>query len=834
MEDKKNTAELIKSKISCFDLIDEFNIECVKTGDSYRCKSFTHNGSNPTSCQIWHDSWYCHSDKMSGDVISMYAYLKFNGDNSLAFKDLMYRLGIGSEQFQEAEYKQYVSDMQRIADNVEQYHKNLKPEHINYLHGRKIKDEYINSHKIGYDPTRGRIIIPVFKNDRPIYWCGRAYDKTSLDGPKYLKETLGSSSYLVNELYGYDTLKRNNKDVWVAEGVFDFASLDQEGKSVLSNATGMSNAHIETVIKIAKEDFKWVNVCYDNDTQGNKFSEKMMKNLFENLVPFKIIQIPKEYEGEPIKDISDAYCAGLKPDRLIENYSIEGVEYYMGQKYDEFEDAYEFINKNSPYMNRRFKNSVKTFIDLTFPNKEDKKILMQALNRAKTQDEIANEFIQSYPHRLWYSEKVGLMEYTGTHWQELSEVTLHHYLTVKFPKLKSSDEKQIFDKVKFKSVDKDNPTINDKECFNVANGTIYFDPTNKDQPYVFVNSHDPKDYCNYCRDFEYNPNADTQFIDDMLGRVFKDHPSGCENMIQRVKEHLGSLFFRENIEQKIAMYVGEGANGKSMISLMFESLLGEELYSATELQSFTKEFGLQNLIGKYLNCFHDVKSNTFDCEDILKNIASNDTININIKYKAPVSVRLRCNILIDANAVLKPKDKSDGFIRRFLDTTYRCYNVFTSDEKLIGTQSFDERDNVIHYFERDGRFRDSLLEHKDAILNYALEGYCSIVRNDKTFTPVPEDKYVYDELLSSRGPMYQFALEYDFWKVHKGAVTYEQLYLEYKSWCLENSSSGNMYSKNTFTSRIFKEFEKAGRKVERYKSMSSRGIRDVYCKKNKK
>lgn len=828
MEEKKRTADLIKSQISCFDLIGEFNIECAKIGDSYRCKSFTHNGSNPTSCQIWHDSWYCHSDKKSGDVISMYAYLKCGGDNSLAFKELMHKLGIGSEEFQESEYRQYIDDIQRIAANVEQYHKNLTQEHINYLHGRRVTDEFIESHKIGYDPSEGRIIIPIFENNRPVYWCGRAYDGKSFEGAKYKKPYIGDSSFIRNELYGYDTLKRDNKDLWVAEGVFDYISLDQEGKSVLCNATGMSNAHIDTVIKIAKEDFKWVNICYDNDDRGNQFTEKLMQKLFEALVPFKIVQIPKEYNGQPVKDISDAYCVFLNPDELIEKYSVEGVEFYLSQKYDEFEDAYEFINTNSPYMNRKFKKSCKTFIESTYADDEDKKILYRALNRAKNQDEIANEFIQSYPNRLWYSEKVGLMEYTGTHWTELSEVTLHHYITTNFPKLKGSEEKQIFDKIRYKSVDASNPTINDKECFCIENGTIYFDSENKEQPYTFVESHDPNDYVNYCRDFKYNPNADTQFIDDMLSRIFKDHPSGCENMIQRVKEHLGSLFFRENIEQKIAMYVGDGANGKSMISLMFESLLGEELYSATELQSFTKEFGLQNLIGKYLNCFHDVKSNTFDCEDILKNIASNDTVNINIKYKAPVSVRLRCNILIDANAVLKPKDKSDGFIRRFLDTTYRCYNVFTNDEKLIGTQSYDECDNVINYFEKDGRFRDNLLNHKDAILNYALEGYCAIVRNDKTFTPVPEDKYVYDELLASRGPMYNFALEYDFYKIHKGAVTYEQLYQDYKDWCVENSSSGNMYSKKTFTSRIYKEFEKAGRKIERYKNDNHRGLKDPY------
>ncbi len=30
------------------------------------------------------------------------------------------------------------------------------------------------------------------------------------------------------------------------------------------------------------------------------------------------------------------------------------------------------------------------------------------------------------------------------------------------------------------------------ECFNVNNGTIYFDKDNKEKPYYFVNKHDQK------------------------------------------------------------------------------------------------------------------------------------------------------------------------------------------------------------------------------------------------------------------------------------------------------------------------------------------------------
>ena len=46
MEKRAKSSELIKSKINCFDLLNEFNIETQRCSceDSYRCKSFTHEG----------------------------------------------------------------------------------------------------------------------------------------------------------------------------------------------------------------------------------------------------------------------------------------------------------------------------------------------------------------------------------------------------------------------------------------------------------------------------------------------------------------------------------------------------------------------------------------------------------------------------------------------------------------------------------------------------------------------------------------------------------------------------------------------------------------------
>ena len=663
MEKRAKSSELIKSKINCFDLLNEFNIETQRCSgdDSYRCKSFTHEGTNPTSCQVWQDSWYCHSSKKGGDVISMYAYLKYNGDNSKAFSDLLYRLNIGDDDYRKEEIDNYKTDMERLRLNVEQYHKNLKPEHRQYFHNRQIFDDFIDEYKCGYDPYSDRIIIPVWKDGQPIYWCARAFDssKISKDYPKYKKPTIGFSSYRENELYGYDTLDRGNDDLWIAEGVFDFASLWEEGESVLCNATGMSNKHIQTVMQVAK-DFKRLILCFDNDSSGTQFTHRMFKSCFEHNIQFTIVTIPTEYRKKPIKDISDAYCVGLKPSELLEKHSRDGMKEYLSQ-FDDYDSFYAYINPLAPYLNRKTKNHVIDYINecISF-NSRDRKDLIKMLDRSKTQNEIAADFIREYEYDLWHDVANGMYRFNGTHWQSVNEFIIRKSFERMYD-VRNNEEKSIIDKVKVQTTDENEPMPNQKECFNVANGTIYFDKNNPEEPYKFECNHNIKDYCDYCQEYDYNPKADDSKIKLFLHQIFANHPSGEENMVNRFKEYLGSLFNPTNIEGKAVMWIGDGSNGKSKLNEIIEKMLGDSLCCAIPVDALSREFRLQSLIGKWVNFFHDPKPDTSENENIMKNLCTNDKITTNVKNKEPVSFHPRASIFIDANECFHPKDKTDGW-----------------------------------------------------------------------------------------------------------------------------------------------------------------------------
>lgn len=825
MKNKKSrVAALIKEKINCFDLMQEFNLDATKQadGESYRTYSWTHEGSNPTSMQIWGDSWYCHSSKMSGDVISMYAWLKFKGDNAQAFKSLMHRLNIGTSDEQKEEYEKYVADMERLKKNVEQFHKNLEPKHRQYFYNRHISDKFIDAYKCGYDPYADRIIIPVWKSGNPIYYCARAFDdsKISKDYPKYKKPSLSFSSYRENEMYGEETLKRGNDTLWIAEGVFDFASLWEFGETVLCNATGMSNKHMLEVVRIA-QDYKCVYVCFDNDKSGEDFAHKMAELLFKYGIPFKFVIIPNEYNGKKIKDISDAYCAGLFPDQLKQKHSYDGVKTLL-KSHDTYDDLYEYIYPMAPYLKRKAKQSVKEFIEENYTG-EDKKDLLKMLKRGKTQQEYAHEFIKAYQYDLWYYKDLGMFyQFNGKYWEPIDEIILRQSFQ-KMSDLRATEERAVFEKIRIQSADRVGAKPNTKPCLNVNNGTIYFDTSNVAECWKFKKSHSKEDYCTYCLGFDYDPNAKNPDYDEFLHKIFVNHPSGEENMIMRYHEYLGSIFIEKNVESKAIMWVGDGSNGKTKLNEIVEHMLDESLWCSIPLYSMSKEFRLQELIGKRVNFIHDPKSDTYESESTFKAIIDNNSISTNVKNHQPVTFIPIASVFIDANDMFHPQDKSDGWLRRFFGTTHYLYNTFTTNENDV---------NNVNVFMADKNIMDKICTPTGLsyVLNRALEGYTRIVMNGMKYSTIPTDRNADNDLKGAGNHLYVFACEFDFYfAIDRNSPAYEhdeitstQLYELYSRWYPDKGYNMRfMLSKETFFKRIEKEFARAGRNIKKVRKSKS-------------
>ena len=205
----------IKQNINCIELAAELGIELHKNGGTYRCPSFVHEGHNPNSVMVSEDSWFSFSDGVGGDVTDMLAYAKYDGDKSMAFKDMCHRFNLA---FNDTEYKQNYREWNNA---ILQWHNDLTEEDIEYLHKRKIKDStinnlYIGSHVFKEKSPNGemvdvpRIIIPIFKNNSCVYYCAR--NRSEYDVVKYKKPYL-EEAFKENTLYGLDTLNRSGASI---------------------------------------------------------------------------------------------------------------------------------------------------------------------------------------------------------------------------------------------------------------------------------------------------------------------------------------------------------------------------------------------------------------------------------------------------------------------------------------------------------------------------------------------------------------------------------------------------------------------------------------------
>ena len=137
----------------------------------------------------------------------------------------------------------------------------------------------------------------------------------------------------------------------------------------------------------------------------------------------------------------------MLPETLIEKYSCDGVYKYLDQ-FDGYDELYEYLKPLTPYLNRAMKKKVAAYIDDKDKfDSDDKKELKKVLTRAKTQNEIARDFVRDREHPIWYSEALGLFDYTGAYWKQTNDYLIRKEFEDYYD-TRNSEEKAIVDKIK--------------------------------------------------------------------------------------------------------------------------------------------------------------------------------------------------------------------------------------------------------------------------------------------------------------------------------------------------------------------------------------------------
>lgn len=247
---------------------------------------------------------------------------------------------------------------------------------------------------------------------------------------------------------------------------------------------------------------------------------------------------------------------------------------------------------------------------------------------------------------------------------------------------------------------------------------------------------------------------------EFLDTVLPD--KSLQNTLQ---EWFGYCLLPTQKYQKMMLMVGEGANGKSVITDVLKQMIGAQNCSAMQLESLDKPHSTVSLVGKLVNFSSEFTRAINDSEGVLKMITGGDEVEINPKHRSPYSMPIYARMVITSNNPPKINDKSDGLWRRLIIIPF---------DIQIATDKQRNKDVLVA----------ELCQDLPGILNWAVHGLMRLFERDKftkTKASIIAEK---DYKLSSNN-----ALSFceDKLEVNQhGWVDKDDLYNKYRNWVSNN------------------------------------------------
>ena len=280
----------------------------------------------------------------------------------------------------------------------------------------------------------------------------------------------------------------------------------------------------------------------------------------------------------------------------------------------------------------------------------------------------------------------------------------------------------------------------------------------------------------------YNPLAANVTIHNSNDGTDWDYESWIESLsddkeVQDLLKMIPSCLLRPQVRfhKALLMVSASGNNGKGSLLEAWRCLLGTDSYCSISLADFGKDFALETLMTAQavLTDENDTGAYLDRCAN-LKAVITNDVLQLNAKFKSPITFQFRGFVVqcLNESVGIRMKDKSDSMYRRLLPIPMdKC---FTGQERKYIKDDYLHRTEVLEY-----------------IMKTALEGtfyelptpQCSVKllgENKELNDPVREfwnemrDRFVWDLL------------------------PFEFLYALYKSWFNKNSPSGTVIGSTTF------------------------------------
>jgi len=370
----------IKSKIDIVDLISEY-IQLKQAGANWKACCPFHNEKTPSFMvsrekQIWH----CFGCGEGGDAFSFVQKIE-NMEFPEALRLLAQKAGIklkkidptltsqrtklldinklAAEYFYQVLFKSqeaqiardYIKTRQLTKLTIDDFKLGYAPDSwdtlLNFLRKKNYKDNDIflaglvvkNDKGKLYDRFRKRLIFPICDNNSNIVgFTARILDQSQeSQGGKYINtpQTLIYNKSLI--IYGLDKAKKEikNKDlVVIVEGNMDAITSHQAGiKNVIaSSGTALTLEQLKILQRFSNN----LALAFDADMAGQVAAQRGIDNALSIGMNIKIIQLPKEINGQEIKDPDDCIKQGVDHWQKAIDNSISIMDFYFKKIFNQY------------------------------------------------------------------------------------------------------------------------------------------------------------------------------------------------------------------------------------------------------------------------------------------------------------------------------------------------------------------------------------------------------------------------------------------------------------------------------------------------------------------
>lgn len=266
--------------------------------------------------------------------------------------------------------------------------------------------------------------------------------------------------------------------------------------------------------------------------------------------------------------------------------------------------------------------------------------------------------------------------------------------------------------------------------------------------------------------WNYNPQAKSELMDDVLNRVSCNDPQ----VRALLEEMIGYCFYRKNELRKAFILTGDGSNGKSTLLAVLQSLLGDENISSLDLKELGDRFKTAEMVGKLANIGDDIGDEFIANPAIFKKLVTGERVSVERKGSDPFEFNNYSKLIFSANDIPRIKDKTGAVLDRLVIVPFNA--KFTVEKSGY-------KQNI----------RSDLVGHADVmeyLIQIGIVGLKRILENQK-FTDSEKVQEELDDYRNRNNPILGFIRECEDEDFQIENEPTNKVYKRYQEYCLANS-----------------------------------------------